>query len=207
MHARLIVSVDREGYETSEDARRGVGDRLVAEGLVGEGGIFSSPPAEWFAIGGRWSGELTLARLEQGKVKVFWQRFRDQKLGWISGISGSKSEKLQRAKALELFRQSFPDFEGELPVWRGAYRRDLGYEDDAQVLDEALLHFLESLKWYPEEVGLDALYEGECWVDLDDPWEELTSKDVGKKWVVVVDFYVPLRHLHMYTYRRERWAS
>lgn len=185
MHCRLIVLVQEDGAESSLDARQTVEAQLMNQSFVGEGGLFASPPADWFVIGGRWSGSLTQLRLDRDRLSAFWKEFDSQRLGWVGR---NRPEEQQKTKALELFAQFFPDFEGEPPVWRDAYER-LGYEDDAQILDETLFRFLKELKGYPQEAGLDDLYRGRCYVDLDQPHEELTSDAIGKKWCVVVDFH------------------
>ncbi|GAH61987.1 unnamed protein product, partial [marine sediment metagenome] len=59
MHGRLVVLLDKQEDETSLDARQRADDRLVSQGFVGEGGLFHSPPSDWFVIGGRFSGYLS----------------------------------------------------------------------------------------------------------------------------------------------------
>jgi hypothetical protein len=185
MHSRLIVLVDRNGNESSLDARKRAEARLIEEGFAGEGSLFVSHPADWFVIGGKWSGELIRVRLDQDKLKAFRGEFEKQELGWVGK---DKPEEEQRAKAMELFGRFFPDLEGEPPVWRNSYQH-LGYEDDAQVLDEPLFNFVRKLKSYPDKATLDDLLDGNCFVDLDGPCEELTEDTIGKKWCVVVDFH------------------
>jgi len=185
MHSRLIALVNRNSNESSLDARRKVEARLIQEGFAGEGGLFVSHPADWFVIGGRWSGELTAARLDQEKLKAFWEEFERLELGWVSR---DKPEEEQKRKAIELFRQFFPDCQGGPPVWRDNYTH-LGYEDDAQVLDRPLFDFVKELKSYPHNGSREDLYDGRCFVDLDEPYEELTAGAIGKKWCVVVDFH------------------
>jgi hypothetical protein len=182
MHTKLIVLTDKDGNKTSQDARQAVNTALMAQGFAGEGGMFSSPPADWFVIGGRWSGELTMARLDQEKLKAFWQEFERLELGWTGK---DKPEKDQKNKTAELFKQFFPDFQEQLPVWRDAYA-PLGFEDDAQVLDKTLFDYVRKLTQYPDSGDL---CDGNCFVDLDDTDSELTEDAIGKKWVVVVDFH------------------
>ena len=185
MHSRLIVLIDRKGNESSLDARKRVEAQLIQEGFAGEGSLFVCHPADWFVIGGRWSGELTRIRLDQEKLEAFREEFEKEKLGWVGK---DKPEEEQKRKAIELFRQFFPDFQGEPPVWRDSYA-ELGYEDDAQVLDETLFRFVKELKSYPDDASLEDLLDGRCFVDLDDPYEELTADAIGKKWCVVIDFH------------------
>jgi len=182
VHARLIVLLDRKEGETSSDARERANSRLMSESFTGEGGLFASPPSDWFVIGGRWSGQLTELKLDQDQWKAFRVEYEDRRLGWISK---KNPEEKQKARAQKLFRQFFPEFKGELPVNRDPYET-LGFEDDAQVLDEVLYEFLEGLEDYAQD---GSLYEGGCFVDLDDPRAGLDLAIIGKKWCVVIDFH------------------
>ena len=181
MHARLIALVDRMGCESSLDARENTVARLRDEGLVEGGGLFCPPLADWFVIGGRWSGCLTLAHIGEDRLKAFWGAFRE-----MGGMDdGSERD---RAIGEVLFKEHFPEVTGASPFQRTSHR-DLGYEDDAQILDEALWGFLERLGQYPIAADTDRLLRGGCFVGLNDPFESLTKEDVGSKWCVVVDFH------------------
>ena len=185
MHSRLIVLLDRTDGEGSEEVREATEARLIATGLVGEGGLFATHPADWFVIGGRWSGCLTLARLDPVTLQAFWKAY--ERNDTVCQYDGRPMEE-QREEALALFRRFFPDHEGDPPVWRDVHRT-LGYEDDAQPLDQTLLNCLTKLKPYPIRASLDDLYHGACLVDLDDPDAALTPEALDKKWCVVVDFH------------------
>jgi len=184
VHARLIVLVDREDNDTSLEARQAAESLLELHNFVGGGGLFASPPADWFVIGGRWSGFLQVLRYDpHNKWDAFWKEFYDRKLDWRG--EGFPPGNKQTERAEELFRQFFPDFEGEPPIYRDPYR-SLGYEDDAQVLDETLFKFLKRIEDYAQ--GGD-LYEGGCFVDLDNPYDGLKPGAIGRKWVILVDFH------------------
>src|SRR5436190_221320 len=59
MHFRMLVTTSLPLDSTSDDARREVYSQLMAdESFCGSGGRFGSPIADWFVIGGRWSGLL-----------------------------------------------------------------------------------------------------------------------------------------------------
>ena len=181
MHARLIALLDRMGSASSLHARKRAATRLRDEGLIEGGGLFCPPLADWFVIGGRWSGCLTWARIEEERLKAFWRGFHE-----MGGIDdGSEAD---RAIGEVLFKEHFPDLTGVSPFGRTS-RRELGYEDDAQVLDEALWGFLERLGQYPIAADTGRLLRGGCFVNLDDPYEALAEEDIGRKWCVVVDFH------------------
>jgi hypothetical protein len=183
MHSRLIVLTDKRDSESSLEVRTRVVSELDEAGFCGEGNLFASYIADWFVIGGRWSGELTALRLNQEKINEYWAEFEKQKLGWTNK---ENSEEKQRAKAHKLFKEFFPNFEGDIPIYRDTYA-ELGFDDDAQILDATLLAFLKSLKQFPD--CPDDIRDGDCFVDLDEPDSELTEDAIGKKWCVVVDFH------------------
>lgn len=58
MHYRCFVTFDRDDAQTSEAARRYVYDWLNDNSFVYTDTRFSGGWADWFVIGGRWSGEL-----------------------------------------------------------------------------------------------------------------------------------------------------
>jgi hypothetical protein len=57
MHTRMLVTMPLSEVDTSREARQYVETWLVDEGFCGNG-RFESGYADWFVIGGRWSGSL-----------------------------------------------------------------------------------------------------------------------------------------------------
>lgn len=198
MHYRLLVLTKKENAEDSEGARSYVYNELLNDSsFCGEGGRFSSPFADWFVIGGRWSGELTRLLLDQTKLKKFWADFDEQKLGWTN--NSDKLEADQKRKSEELFVKYFPTWKGkkDLPVWRDNYEHN-GFDDDAQIVTKKLWEVIEAKYKEVEEhdgkgipefelnpdkdgiINLEEAYEGEA----------TNAKNViGKYWVVVVDYH------------------
>jgi len=142
MHAKLLVLVQAE---SSEDAREQARFRLEQEGFVGEG-RFSSSPADWFVVGGRWSGSLAWPE----NMGAYWDEVRDRNLLWVG----------REQEAAELFHEMFPSYDRLAPIERDVYKLS-GYDDDAQPFSLALIEGLE-------EDG--DLYTGNCFVTLDDPY-------------------------------------
>ena len=58
MHYRFLVTLNKKYAETAKEARRQTEKYLDENGFVGEG-RWSRGMADWFIIGGRWSGELS----------------------------------------------------------------------------------------------------------------------------------------------------
>jgi hypothetical protein len=55
----MLVTADRRTGETSLHARKRIYEALLIDStFVGDVGRFGSPLADWFVIGGRWSGHL-----------------------------------------------------------------------------------------------------------------------------------------------------
>ena len=181
MHARLIVLVDKEHAEDSEGAREYVESKLIANEFAGEGNLFSSPPADWFVIGGRWSGELTWWRLGKEVEDKFYAVAKERDL---TRCGGERTEEQCDQQLIALFREIVPDFDGEPPIGRDTYAHR-GYEDDAQILDEGFFNRLQVLKSFRD----GDLGDGCHYIDLDAPFEKLTENAIGQKWVVIVDFH------------------
>lgn len=122
MHAKLLVLV-RRGVVEDEDAASSYAEReLEDQGFVGQDGIFSRSPSDWFEIGGRF---------------------------------------VEKEKAVFL-------------------------------LDNALYDHLvkNSIQWLGD-TSLDVIYTGKVFIKLDADFldEPLSLNDVGKWWVVTVDFH------------------
>ena len=194
MHYRLYVLTNKENAKTSQEARDYVYNQLDNDkSFCGEGGRFSCPIADWFVIGGRWSGALTQLLLDQDKLKEFWEEFEKQKLGWTN-LTDKKEEDQQR-KSQELFMQYFPKFKGEIPVWRDSSHKYIheGSEDDAQIVTKKLWEALEKEykenKKHVESIPNYPILQddGICDLEEEDGINEINV--VGKKWLVVVDYH------------------
>jgi hypothetical protein len=115
MHARFLVTFNKDEAETSLEARSYVTDYLQENGFVGEG-RWGGGMADWFVIGGRWSGVLTLALLNQEKVTKVYKEF-EATHGWWLGGKEHVTEAQRREQMKAIFYREFPDFTGEMPYW------------------------------------------------------------------------------------------
>lgn len=182
MHMKLLVIVPKECAESSEDARDYVSSYLNDNGFAGDGGRFNSPVADWYVIGGRWSGCLTKARLDKEKVKAFDKEFEEKYGYWINS---QNSEEKRRGQAQELFNKYFPDFKGLMPFWRDSYN-DSGAEDDAQIVDEELWE--KAIKDCDLNETPD-YYSGNACILADCGYDVVTKESAIGNWIVVVDFH------------------
>jgi hypothetical protein len=176
MHYVFYATFNKDDAEASEEARSNVADYLNENGFIGEG-RWSSGIADWFVIGGRWSGKLTRMLLEKEKLERVEQEF-EEKHGWWTGGKEHVTDEQRREQMKEMFDSEFPDFDGEFPYWRNQYEL-MGYDDDAMILTQELYDAL--LKEYEGED------DGEHHADLD--YDTISPDMIEKKWIVVVDYH------------------
>jgi hypothetical protein len=175
MHAVLYVCLPRSQARSSLQARKKVCEYLSEEGFSTL--LRFSGYCDYFGVGGRWSGRLTLLRLRHEQPKAFarfWKRY-------TGTATGEKAE--------SLFRELFPDYQGRLPVNRGRVGFD-GAPDDAQVLDEPLFQQLKAgfgtAVDYSYGVNEPNVIFTEDDADFD--WPK-TAEEAAKFWVVVIDYH------------------
>lgn len=176
MHAVLYVCLPRSQAPNSLQARKKVCDYLSEEGFDTQ--LRFSGRCDYFSVGGRYSGLLTLLRLRQEQPKQFdrfWKRY------WMKSIS--------EKEANSLFREMFPKYRGKLPIYR-ARSGGYGHPDDAQIMDEPLFQQLRA--GFSDSV--DSSYEITepnviCTEDTDDFEWPKTSKEAAKFWVVLIDYH------------------
>ncbi len=198
MHYRLIVTVGIEYAKTSKIARDYVYNQLSDDNsFCGEGGRFSSPIADWFVIGGRWSGELSILTWAKGVTKRIETLEKDHDIN-IRGTSYGDKKKTAiqdkvRIMAESMYKAALPaKYKNKGVNWDRDSYNNRGYEDDAMIVTKELYKiFLK--QWKDKDEGYkDKLYDGHSWkelyfVDLDG--DCVDEKFVGKKWIVVVDYH------------------
>lgn len=170
--------------KTSGQARKHVAAYLTENGFIGDETrrwpLYSM--ADWFVIGGRWSGALSRATWAKELYAHIQKRERQEKIRiWGIGYGGKPDQDAQRRlkKELERYWQEHCHEEyGDTSVDRDAYKED-GYSDDAMIITEEIYNAL--LKEYEGES------DGDHFVDLES--EPLSREVIGKKWVVVVDYH------------------
>src|SRR5436190_1292066 len=129
MHGVLYVCLPRSQARSSLQARKKVCEYLNDEGFAQD--LRFAGHCDYFSVGGRYSGRLSLLRLRQEQPKQFdrlWKRY------WMMDIGEEESERL--------FREMFPKYRGKLPIYRGSVGFD-GAPDDAQIMDVALFQQLK----------------------------------------------------------------
>lgn len=195
----MYALLNKKEAKTSEEARNEVKSQLEDDdSFVGEGGRFGSPIADWFVIGGRWSGDLSSHKLDKDFHKEVRKAIKpENKFGYTDE---------EIVKNMTKFQEIWESLGGK---GKNAYNRDQyedgGMEDDGQIVDEKLWdNVIKPLfddtkyesKWgiikrkndynSPEPILVDLDQEEE--INFSD--KEKVKKDiVGKKWIVVVDYH------------------
>ncbi|MEK7561043.1 MAG: hypothetical protein AAB539_03755 [Patescibacteria group bacterium] len=181
MHYRFLVTFDADTAKTSEDARQHVFDTLDDEGFCSSG-RWGGGLADWFVIGGRWSGELSRhswARALMAQMDALEQEKGVQVCGAHYGDKAK--QKLQRTLTRQFQKlwdaAAPPDYKG-IPIQRST-SIDIGEEDDAMLLTQDFYNAL--LKEYEGET------DNAQHADLND--DAVSPTLIGKKWIVVVDYH------------------
>lgn len=190
MHSAYTVKILREDAETSSEARQQATNVLDSNGFANEGGYFSGSKADWYVIGGRWSGTFShvLKAKEKTATDIEAQALIDADLNKskskhkayrgstpdclaINGHIGSPELRAQLEKL-------YADRLG-IPFARSTYDQS-GYEDDAMLITPELRKALK--KEYKATEVFDA-----------DQYCEMTIKDLDEKddgaWLVMVDYH------------------
>ena len=138
--------------------------------------------ADWFVIGGRWSGELSRhawAHKIAAQMEAL-ERTHDIQV-WGVFYGDGKKQRIQQelaARFQHLWDAEAPVACIGIPLNRDVYQQN-GYADDAMLLTRELYDAL--LKEY------EGKEESEYRADLE--YEPVSPEMIGKKWLVVVDYH------------------
>lgn len=192
MHALLFVTTNKDRAENSEEARSYVYEELINDNsFCGEGGRFSCPIADWFVIGGRWSGKLSRLTWANEVTEQIAKMEKEEKIQ-IWGVYYSSDEDKERQSKLrerveELYKEATPQIYKDkgLIYDRNTYDH-YGYEDDAMIVTEELYEKIlkEHEGWSENEYRE---LDGVNYVDLE--YDCVSREFIGSKWVVVVDYH------------------
>ena len=85
MHHLMLVTLSLDDITTADTVRDSAYDRLMDDdSFVGEGGRFGSPLADWFVLGGRWSGKLRKAIMGQPYQDALEKEFPEFTAGYFA---------------------------------------------------------------------------------------------------------------------------
>ena len=179
MHHLMLVTLSVAENSTSDNARDAAYEQLIEDdSFVGEGGRFGSPLADWFVLGGRWSGMLREAVLGQAYQDALVKEFPEFTKGYFpSSLVEQRKDDLDR-----LWQRSGGT--GMHPLSRSGYDY-YGAQDDALPVDRFLYdRFLKPYAGADRTIGDDKLTD---YADLDG--DEVDESFIGSKWLVVVDYH------------------
>ena len=171
----LINSGFIDDYETDED------DEIIIP--EGEEKRFSPGIANWFVIGGRWSGELARSILN----KLVYSAYEEAAGKLWNKLLKSEDEDHVAKEFTKLFKSYFPNHKGPCPVGRSSrkYYDHFGSRDDAQPVTNLLWN--RFIKEALEESTADS-GEGPI-IFLEDEWIGGKEDIVGKFWAVLIDYH------------------
>lgn len=152
-----------------------------------EGGYWGGSKADWYVMGGRWSGHLQEIQLDKWSEKAQALIAKDKPEGEKKWISIADTDKY--AKELQALWEELGGT-GTNTYNRDQYRYS-GSDDDSVLLDEKLYKALlkDSKKDKEEEVEIAVMNEG--YVDEETTIRNfLKMKDIiGNYYIVVVDYH------------------
>lgn len=182
MHKRLLITVDARRAATSRAAREYMMQYLHDEHFCCGEGRWARGIADWFVIGGRWSGELSYfswARAVMAEIAAFEEKNSFKR--WGGGYPEPEREAMRKLAAHRLDKMwdaAAPKVYKGIPYERDTHKVD-GYADDAMLLTQEL--YDELLKPY------EGKEDERVYIDVEN--EALSPDMVGRKWLVVVDYH------------------
>jgi hypothetical protein len=178
MHYRFLVTFESGAAKNSTQARRYAAQTLDAQGFAGDYAM-----ADWFVIGGRWSGELSRhswAKRISAEMDALEREHGVQVWGAFYGDEEKQREQRELAERFQaMWNATAPCAFRGIPIQRDTYKAD-GYEDDAMLLSEELYNVLLT--------EFRGQHRSEYHVDLDG--EDVSPEMVGRKWLVVADYHI-----------------
>jgi hypothetical protein len=189
MHSLYFVRI-KQARDTSDAIAQAV--TALEQNHFADGCSFfcCSPKADWYVVGGRWSGVLT-ELMPEGKralaeIRAMLAANFPQLTHGIKGVVyGSDELRAAQAEASTSANSIYSAATG-FPYIRDVYRQ-YGYPDDAQVVTPELLAALRASEKQDVEI---------CFIDADGrPASERLLGDVDDAdllgfWLVVIDYHI-----------------
>ena len=186
MHSLYFVAIkkNKEKFDSAELKSR-TQSLLESNGFASEGGFWSCAKADWFVIGGRWSG--TLQSLKLGKFdsevrKLLKKNKKDKTISFFTDADIKENAPAIQKLWEKLGGKGINSWE------RDQYNHE-GYDDDAMLLDKKLYEAFKKKKYKETEVAV-VLEEG--YVE-----DEMLMKDFLKDKKVVNNYYLIVVDYHM----------
>lgn len=177
MHTLYFVKLKAE---TSEEARR-TANRLLDENnfATDNQGFYGSSKADWYVVGGRWSGLFTDKKETEELIKPLLEKElkeRPDLLDYLYINSHIVSKELKdQIDAISTKKIG-------LPYFRNSYDN---YEDDAVLITKEILEKLHSEEYNNTEIA--DVSEDE-YIEEEYTCDKLTDKNIGE-WLVIIDYH------------------
>lgn len=193
MHQVYFVLVPHKNGLTPQRAIQEAESFLEENNFSGEGGLYSTPKADWYEVGGRWSGLLTEIqdwyKPYAEKIDKLLKTDYAQIESGVKGVFyGDKAKEALKEKAAKHFEQiwkkmrpkNYPKVSS--PISRHA-QMSLGFsDDDAMRLTPELIDKLQSKEWG----DVEAVKTDES---VEDYISGMDAEELLKYWVVIIDYH------------------
>lgn len=185
MHYLYFVAKKKEEGDKKEKIASEVNHQLESEGFASEGGFFSNSKADWFVMGGRWSGELAQIKLDgwHEKAREVAKKGRSEKEKGYDFITGEDIKRNEKE-----LQELWEKLGGK---GKHSWNRDQYYgvyEDDTMLLDKELYEALKKKEYNEVEVAI--MDEG--YIEDEMLLKDFLKKEkevVGNYWICVVDYH------------------
>lgn len=165
MHIRLFYLMPLSYAATAEEARQYAFDHFDSE----------SVGADWWVVGGRFSGHLTIFNPQHNAVRerinALWETYHNTRHETVEAMKRDLQRIDHESETL------YQTLGNGLPFERDAYQ-ELGYADDAMVVEDWML------RYFVEDTEGDGMTYYQH-VEGTAPSTAL----VGTHWVVVIDYH------------------
>jgi hypothetical protein len=175
MHYLYFVKLAKNSVKTAKEALIKARHVLDNNSFATKGGYFNSK-ADWYVVGGRWSGEFQLWEVGE----AFSKEVKKAKL-FKNNDFVSYKEIEDNKDALQTIWKKVGG-KGINPYGRDSYSF-LGYEDDAVKITA------KTIKLIKKRFAKNAETEVFCAEDFEERYiKDLNNKDIGD-WLVVIDYH------------------
>lgn len=196
MHYLYYVAVPKKG-QTSEEAKNLTNRMLEMNNFAGEGGFWNNNKANWYVIGGRWSGHLQKIQLDN---------FNDKATELIKSKRTTEEEKARNSignieceeynTEIQILWEKLGGT-GANPWSRDNYNHD-GAKDDSMLLNENLFKALKAginektKDPFDDETETEvALIDENEYIDDEIKLSEFLEMDniIGNYYLIVIDYH------------------
>jgi len=196
MHFLYFVVIPKEEAEDKQGAMEYAIGFLEENGFAGDSGIYTCPKADWYEVGGRWSGAFTSLQewykdFDLKVSKLLKKKYPELESGVDGVFYGSKNKEKQKEEAIEEVIKIWDECKPEeysnisCPIgrsgtfsWGKSPRHDT---DDIMLMTSDL--FKKMKKEYKEVEFIDTEEQMEGTIDM------LKEEHAINKWWVVIDYH------------------